>query len=573
MMILDRDIERAHALVIDGNPTSRSIVVNQLREMGVAQVTQATRLADGRNKIEVKRFDIVVCEQRYPGEEQTGQDLLDDLRRANLLPYTTVFVMLTSEARYEQVAEAAESALDCYLLKPYTANTLAERLRQARHRKRVLAEIFNAIENEQFELGAKLCLERFTARSDFWLYAARIGAELLLRTGRHEMAGKLYTAIIEAKAVPWAKLGVARSLADAGRSDSARRTLEDLVAAEPEYADAWDVMGRVQIDQGQFDDALATYRKAAGITPGSIPRLQKQGMLAYYLGQTAEADKALDRAALVGISSKMFDQQSLVVLAFARFQSKDARGLQRCRENLEFLAGRDDATPRVQRFCRVATALDLLLNKKTGAGLEAVQALMAERLDPELDVEAGCNLLSLLAELAASELKLDGMDDWVRSLAVRFSTSRAVSELLSRSATRHPPFADIVNQGHAQVMALSESAMNHALVGRPEVAVRELLAHAERTLNAKLVDTAKLTLHRHLAKIAEAEAQALDARIAALKERYAASWSAPRLGQGTRAAGGLTLRDGGPASQAQARGAAITVVKTDLPAPADATAA
>lgn len=571
MMILDRDIERAHALVIDGNPTSRSIVVNQLREMGVPQVTQATRLADGRNKIEARRYDIVVCEQRFPGEEQTGQDLLDDLRRANLLPYTTVFVMLTSEARYEQVAEAAESALDCYLLKPYTANTLADRLRQARHRKRVLAQVFNAIENEQFELGAKLCMERFAAKAEFWLYAARIGAELLLRTGRHEMAGTLYTAIIEAKAVPWAKLGVARSLADAGQIGRARRTLEDLVTAQPDYADAWDVMGQVQIDQGQFDDALATYRTAAGITPGSIPRLQKQGMLAYYLGQTAEADKALDRAALVGISSKMFDQQSLVVLAFARFQTKDSRGVQRCRENLEFLAGRDDATPRVQRFCRVATALDLLLNKKAGAGLEVVQALVAERHDPELDVEAGCNLLSLLAELAAGELKLDGMDDWVQSLAVRFSTSRAVSELLNRSATRHPPFAEIVNLGHAQVMALSESAMNHALQGRPDVAVRELLTHAERTLNAKLVDTAKLTLQRHRARIADADA--LDARIVALKARYAASWSAPRLGQGTRAAGGLTLRDGSPAAQTQAREAALTAVRTDSPAPAAATAA
>jgi CheY-like chemotaxis protein len=571
MMILDRDIERAHALVIDGNPTSRSIVMNQLREMGVGQVSQATRLGDGRNKIEAKRYDIVVCEQTFPGEEQTGQDLLDDLRRANLLPYTTVFVMLTSEARYEQVAEAAESALDCYLLKPYTANTLAERLRQARHRKRVLGQVFNAIETEQFELGAKLCLDRFAAKGEFWLYAARIGAELLLRTNRHDMAHKLYNAIIEAKAVPWAKLGVARAMADSGKVDSARRTLDALTSSEPEYADAWDVMGRVQIDQGQFEEALATYRRAASITPGSIPRLQKQGMLAYYLGQTAEADKALDRAALIGISSKMFDQQSLVVLGFARFQSKDGKGLQRCRENLEFLAGRDDATSRVQRFCRVVTALELLANKKTAAGLEMVESLVAEHDDPELDVEAGCNLLSLLAELAAGELKLDGMEQWVEKLAVRFSTSRAVSELLSRSATRHPPFTDIVNLAHAKVLAMSEAAMNHALEGRPDVAVRELLAHADTTLNAKLVDTAKLTLQRHRAKIADADA--LEERIAALKERYAASWSAPRLGQGTRAAGGMMLRDGSPAAQTRAREQSLTAVKTDLPAPAEAPAA
>lgn len=570
MMILDRDIDRAHALVIDGNPTSRSIIMNQLRELGVGSVVQAPRLADGRQKLEARRYDIVVCEQSFPGDGQTGQDLLDDLRRSNLLPYSTVFVMITGEARYEHVAEAAESALDCYLLKPYAATTLAERLRQARHRKRVLGQIFTAIENEQFELAAKYCLDRFAQKGEFWLYAARIGAELLLRTSRHEMAGKLYHAIIEAKAVPWARLGVARAQADAGQIVTARRTLDTLVAAEPGYADAWDVMGRVQIEQGQFDEALETFRKAAAITPGSIPRLQKQGMLAYYQGHSAEADKLLDRAALLGISSKMFDQQSLVVLAFARFQLKDSKGLQRCRENLDHLAGRDDTTPRVQRFARVVQALDHLLGKRLAVGLDLVTKLAHERREPDLDVEGGCNLLSLLSELAAGELKLDGMETWVSELAVRFSTSRAVSELLTRSAARHAPFADLVNLGHARVLALSEEAMNHALEGDPGTAVRKLLEHAESTLNAKMVDTAKLTLQRHRARIQDAEA--LDARIAVLKERYAASWAAPRLGQGTRAAGGLTLRDGSPAAQTQAR-EGIAAVRTDMPAPADAPAA
>jgi CheY-like chemotaxis protein len=281
MMPLDRDIDRAHALVIDGNPTSRSIIASQLRELGVGNVTQASRLADGRRRLEAKRYDIVVCEQQFPGDNQSGQELLDDLRRAQLLPYATVFIMITGEARYEHVAEAAESALDSYLLKPYSAATLAERLRQARHRKRSLGQIFAAIEADDFEQAAALCQARFEQRGDYWLYAARIGAELLLRVGRHAEAQQLYGAIIEAKAVPWAKLGVARAQADAGQVSSARRTLESLISADPAYADAYDVMGRVQIEQGQFDEALATYRMAATMTPGSIARLQKQGMLAF----------------------------------------------------------------------------------------------------------------------------------------------------------------------------------------------------------------------------------------------------------------------------------------------------
>jgi CheY-like chemotaxis protein len=570
MLMLDREIDRASALVIDGNPTSRSILCAQLREMGVGTVVQATRLSEGRNKLEARRYDIVVCEQSFPGDDQLGQELLDDLRRSNLLPYATVFVMVTGEARYEHVAEAAESALDCYLLKPYSASRLAERLQQARHRKRVLGQIFTAIENEQFEAAAQLCLERFTSRGDYWLYAARLGAELLLRIGQHETAGTLYNAIIEAKAVPWAKLGVARAQADAGRLEPARRTLEQLTTADPGYADAWDVMGRVQIEQGRLDDALETFRKSAAITPNSIPRLQKQGMLAYYLGDMAEADRLLDRAVLLGISSKMFDQQSLVVLAFARFQAKDTKGLQRCRENLDFIAERQDGNERVQRFQRVVSALDHLLAKRLSAGLALVQALAAERDAPNLDVEAGCNLISLLAELAAFEIQLDDAGAWIERLGVRFASSRAVSELLTRAASRYAPFAEIIGQCHVTVLALSEQAMSHALEGDPTTTVRKLLAHAESTLNAKLVDTAKMTLQRHRAKIEDADA--LETRIAAMRERYAGSWAAPRLGQGTRAAGGVTLRDGSPAAQTQSR-EVTAAVRTDSPAPLDETAA
>lgn len=568
MIPIDRDIETAMALVIDGNPTSRSIVVSQLRDFGVAQVVQAGRLADGRRRLELRPYDIVVCEQQFPSEEQTGQELLDDLRRAQLLPYATVFVMITGEARYAQVAEAAESALDSYLLKPYAASALAERLRQARHRKRVLGQIFSAIEADQFELAAQLCLNRFSARAEYWLYAARIGAELLLRVGRHAQAQSLYNAIIEAKTVPWAKLGVARAQIESGQMATAQTTLEGLLTADPSYADAYDVMGRLQIEQGQLEAALETYRMAADLTPGSITRLQKQGTLAFYVGNDEEAEKLLDRATLLGITSKMYDPQTLVLLAFARFRAKDSKGLQRCRDNLAHLLTRHPQCRRRGRMLGVVKTLDHLLGKRLASAVDGVDELARDRRATDLDIEAACNLLGLIGTLASHELSLDGMDDWVSDLAVRFSTSRSVADLLERAAARHAPHVELVTQGHAAIMAMSESAMSHVLEGRPEASVRALLEHAEQTANSKLADTAARTLRRYRDRIADADA--LESKLQALQKRYAAAWTPPRLGQGERAAGGLRLRDGSPAAQTQARADAV---KTDSADQADATVA
>ncbi len=142
-------------------------------------------MRDARNRLEHTVFDYVLCEQYFTESNHSGQTLLDDLRRAQLLPFSTVFFMVTAEASYAAVAEAAESALDGYLLKPFTPSTLFERLSLARLRKVHLKPIFDAIEQEDFETAAALCTERFEARQPYWLYAARIGTELLLRLGRH----------------------------------------------------------------------------------------------------------------------------------------------------------------------------------------------------------------------------------------------------------------------------------------------------------------------------------------------------------------------------------------------------
>ena len=255
----------------------------------------------------------------------SGQTLPDDLRRAQLLPFSTVFFMVTAEASYAAVAEAAESALDGYLLKPFTPSALFERLSLARLRKIHLKPIFDAIEAEDFEQAGALCVERFEARKHYWLYAARIGSELLLRLGRHDEARTLFEAVIAARALPWAKLGVARAQIESGQTARAITTLQELIGEDASFADAYDVLGRAQVEMGNFAQAIETYRTASTLTPDSVVRLQKLGMMSYYMGDRATATKVLARATVLGIDSKLFDYQSLVLLTFAYYAENDRK--------------------------------------------------------------------------------------------------------------------------------------------------------------------------------------------------------------------------------------------------------
>ncbi|UJW79513.1 response regulator [Hydrogenophaga sp. SL48] len=540
------ELHDARALVIDGNPQSRSIIVNQLREAGVGVIVQCARLVDARHKLEMGTYDVVISEQYFEREDTTGQDLLDDLRRNQLLPFFTVFVMVTSEASYSKVAEAAESALDAYLLKPHTAAGLVERIRQARERKQVLREIFTAIEAERFDEAGELCIQHFVARKPYWLYAARIGAELMLRTGHMADAEKLYEAVVEAKTLPWARLGVARAQLEAGYPQRATTTLAGLIETEPGYTDAYDIMGRAQFELGHFKNALATFKMATQLTPSSVNRLLKHGMMAWYAGERDEGVELLDRATRIGLDSKLYDAQALVLLSFARLDNNDQRGLQRCRDHLEHLRERHPgSSARNQRLLDVIEALLAIQDHQTARALAEVRRMAKTIAQPSFDFETGSNLLALMTRLAARSIQLYEVDAAVDTMAMRFCTSRALTELLACAAVGRNDFINRVHAAHAQILKLTEEAMTLSLKGDPQAAVLRLLEHGELTLNAKLIESAHLVLHRHEARIPDHAALRLQAQT--LRERYRTTDIHAGLGEQShtgRAAGGMSLPAG-----------------------------
>ena len=538
---LDRNAVDSRALVIDGNPTSRSVLMQHLREFGFGTVKSAARIVDAREMLEHRPYDVVICDYRFEHTGECGQDLLEELRREHLLPYSTVFVMVTGVATYQEVAEAAETALDSYLIKPFSANTLFERLKEARQRKRVLKDIFEAMEAGENELAAGLCLQRFERRELYWLYAARIGAELLLLLKRHAEAKKLFDAVIASKAVPWARLGVARvQLAD-GDVNLARRTLEALLGDVPEHADSYDLLGRVQMEQGQIAEAMATYRIATEITPGCILRLQHCGTLAFYAGDAVSATQMLERTWLMGSKSRLFDVLSMLLLAFLRFDAQDGKALAQACDVLNRFATNHPQSVRLRRLSALGATLTQLFEGKIAEGIALARESAAEIAHPDFDMEAAANVLSLWCRIDHSGVDETELLDFARQLARRFCVSRAATEVLAASALRHAGAAAAIRETHAEVTQLAEAAMNHVVRGQPKLAVESLLQHGRETCNAKLIEMVGLVARRHEERIPDVAA--LLEQADALAHRYCSPTShIAGLKRGNRAAGGMVLR-------------------------------
>lgn len=539
MLLMDGSIQGASALIIDSNANSRSLMSAQLRDLGVGTVRQTPRVKDARVMLEHQTFDIVLCDYHFDAGDTSGQDLLDELRREGLLPYATVFVMVTSEATYAKVAEAAEAALDAYLIKPYTSANLAERLASARQRKRVLKDIFEAIENQDFETAANLCLARFEAKGRYWLYAARIGAELLLRLKRFDDARILYEAIITAKTVPWARLGVARTEVASGNMQAARRTLENLIGDLPDYADSHDLMGHVQMEQGDLQQALKTYQTAVTLTPGCLLRLQRCGSLGFYAGQRAEALKLLERAMSQGLRSKLFDMLSLVLIGLMRFDAKDHKGFKYAHDSLIAALERAPGAVRLQRFDLVFRGLSFLLERRVGQALVVAREFTGHAAAGDFDLEAASLLTALWIRLSSQEVELEEMLPILRELGMRHCTTKASTEVLVAMTEGHQGAADQFRDCHQQVFNVAETAMRHSLRGGAKAAVELLIQQGEITRNAKLIDMAGLVLKRHADKIEDAAD--LGQRIEALHVHYVKPMGGGAA-KAARATGGVALR-------------------------------
>jgi CheY-like chemotaxis protein len=541
MQQLDREVVKSHALVIDGNPTSRSVMFQHLREFGFGNVRTAGRIIDARDMLEHRRFDVVICDYHFETGGESGQDLLEELRREQMLPYSTVFVMVTGDATYQRVAEAAEAALDSYLIKPFSANTLFERLKEARQRKRVLKDIFEAMEARQNERAAQLCLQRFEQRELYWLYAARIGAELLLSLHRHEEAKVLFDAVVAAKAVPWARLGVARVQLATGDVAMARRTLESLLGDLPQYADCYDVMGKVQMEQGHLEEALATYRTAANITPGCILRLQHCGTLSFYSGDSATAIQMLERTWAMGSKSRLFDVLSMMLLALLRFDEHDGKGLGVANDVLHKFSEAHTQSVRLRRMAQHGDVLSWLHDGKTAHGVLMAREALSELSQPDFDMEAATNTLSVWSRLDRFGIEDDEFSTIVRRIARRFSVSRAATEVLIAAVRRHPEAEAWIRETHAEIMLLAETAMNHAVRGQPKTAVESLLFHGQDTGNAKLIEMAGAVARRHQERIDNVEA--LLSTAASLAHRFCApATHIAGVRRSNRSAGGLVLR-------------------------------
>ena len=112
-------------LVVDDFSTMRRIIKNLLHDLGYPNVSEADDGKTALPMLQAGNFDFLITDWNMPG--MPGLDLIKAVRADTKLAKMPV-LMLTAEAKREQIIEAAQAGVNGYVIKPFTAETLKEKL-------------------------------------------------------------------------------------------------------------------------------------------------------------------------------------------------------------------------------------------------------------------------------------------------------------------------------------------------------------------------------------------------------------------------------------------------------------
>jgi len=362
------ELSDIRALLIEPHQGMRVSLHNMLNLCGITKIEHALTAGTAVRNIQAKVYDLILCEYDL-GVGQDGQQLLEDMRHHKLAPLSTIFIMVTAERSYAKVVSAAELAPSDYLLKPFTADMLLERVIKALEKRKAFVEVYNLMEAGSIAEAITACHHGEREYPKYAIDFMRLRAELHVVLGEAAEAEELYTHLFELKAVAWARLGLAKTLFMQGKYQEAEAILKSLVAENNKYMDAYDWLAKTHEMIGELPEAKEVLDTAVGVSPHAVRRLRNLGRIAMETGDIETAENVFKKVVSKAKFSEFRDPEDHLNLVNALVKKGDTEQAKSVIRDME----KNMSGLKKTEACRAISAA--MVHAKTGDA----------RLDGELD--------------------------------------------------------------------------------------------------------------------------------------------------------------------------------------------
>lgn len=267
-------------LVIDDVTSMRTSIRATISTLGGVRIDMAGNGVEAINRLEQRAYDIILCDYDLGGGKD-GQQLLEEAKRRKLIKNSTVFMMITAERSYEKVVSAVELAPDDYLIKPFAGEVLRLRLEHLVQKKNYFAPVYKLMDVQEYRHAIQACDVLLQAPKQYKIDLLRLKAEIYLLIGDYAPARQLYEQVLAIREIPWARMGLAKTLYHQNNFGEAAETFKQVTENNPNYIEAYDWLSKSYSAAGDEQAAQRALMAAAEKSPRMLERRKALGDLAY----------------------------------------------------------------------------------------------------------------------------------------------------------------------------------------------------------------------------------------------------------------------------------------------------
>ncbi len=287
-------LKGSRIVVADRHAHNRTALREMVSSLGATSVSHAQSAAEVLRAVKARDVNIILCDYHLE-DQRDGQQLLEELRHDRVIPLGSVFMMITGENSYKKVVAVAEFAPDDYLIKPFTANQLLDRLVRVSRKKEVFGRAYALIEGGRGLAALPECRAVLAAHPEYSAEAYRLMVDVLLGEKCFDEAEKLLEVILSRKLLPWAYMGLANIHYARSDLEKAETILTSLAAANPEYLGAQDFLAKIKAELEKPKEALEILEAAGAISSANVNRLRRTGDLAAATGDFEKSGRLYAR--------------------------------------------------------------------------------------------------------------------------------------------------------------------------------------------------------------------------------------------------------------------------------------
>ncbi|MET0088789.1 MAG: response regulator [Candidatus Thiodiazotropha sp.] len=301
-MIRDDYKKTFNYLIIDDFEQMRVSFKGMLESFGAERITACPTGESALKILSSEPFDVVICDYNL-GEGKDGQQVLEEARYLGYLGHASIFFMVTAESSMSMVLSALEHQPDEYMVKPLNREVLYHRLSSAIKRKHQLKVIDDALSRGDVTGAIELCDKHRGKDLKQSLYLAKLQAELELSLHQYEAAERIYRSLLSIRDFHWARFGLGKIAFHLQDFKHAEIIFRELIEENDHYVVVHDWLASVLEHTNKPQDAQSLLQKAVDISPKSVSRQRRLGLLALRNGEQDVAKKALASSVYWGRNS------------------------------------------------------------------------------------------------------------------------------------------------------------------------------------------------------------------------------------------------------------------------------